>query len=151
MEPEQPQQPSLNDQPKMRFSRLRLGLILLALLVVAAGVWGGIRKVDTDNDNADDTTEVAAESALVSVNDKAFEPATVKIKVGQGVTWTNDGKKNHQIASDPHPTDDALPELNDDIPLEPGDSFSYVFDEAGTYTYHDELNPLEIVGTVIVE
>lgn len=139
------------EKPKTKMSPLKLALIAAALLVV--GVFAVLSRSDSGtSDNANNNAiPENVESGQISITDKGFNPATITIKVGQAVTWTNDGKKQHQIASDPHPTDDALADLNDDAPLLTGDSFSYVFEEAGTYTYHDELNPLGLNGTVIVE
>ena len=56
----------------------------------------------------------------------------------------------HWIASDPYPKDDGYAALNSGGALVHGDSYSLSFSKAGTYTYHDELNPFKLQGTVVV-
>ena len=78
-------------------------------------------------------------------------PATVSVKVGQAVVWTNADSQPHGVASDPYPTDDKLPGLNSGA-TQPmlHDRYSYIFKTVGTYTYHDSKHP-SVMGTVIVK
>ncbi|MSR68635.1 hypothetical protein EXS66_02515, partial [Candidatus Saccharibacteria bacterium] len=80
-----------------------------------------------------------------------FEPATVMIKAGASVAWVNIDSNPHQIASDPHPTHSSFPDLYAPEPLGTNDVYSMIFEKAGTYTYHDNLNPYTFKGVVIVE
>jgi plastocyanin len=62
-----------------------------------------------------------------------FSPKDAQVPVGANVTWTNDGGAQHNVvAMDGSFTSD------DDVghPIGPGQSYSRVFDKAGTYTYH---------------
>ncbi len=154
MQPSQPTTPP-KDQPPVASTTIngnkkRLFVAVLFLLVLLTTVLL-IRDQQPATPTDQEASELARKTSLISITSNGFEPATVTIKKGQAVEWTNNDEAQHQIASDPHPTDDALPNLNDNIPLDSGDSFSYVFDKTGTYTYHDELNPLKFNGTVIVE
>lgn len=152
MQPSQP--PTQTSQPgktdPMTGNKKRFFVATLLLLVLLSAVL-----VIRDNNQTEQTTnqasQLAEQSVLITISNEGFSPATVTIKKNQNVEWINVDDAQHQIASDPHPTDDSLESLNDDIPLEKDDSFSYVFDKAGTYTYHDEFNPLKFNGTVIVE
>jgi len=66
------------------------------------------------------------------------------IKVGNNITWINkDFAINHQIISDSvnYPFDSGV--------LKNGQSYSLNFTQAGTYNYHDKLNP-NLKGTIIV-
>lgn len=119
----------------------------------------------TRNETQDATKRVAIEEATeditVSIIDEnispsgntpgGFSPATIKIKKGQSVKWVNNSGALHQIASDPHPAHDTLPGLFAPDPINSGDSYTFTFDQAGTYTYHDHLRPFDLKGTVIVE
>ena len=91
-------------------------------------------------------------SPQVDIGSKGFIPATISITVGQSVTWKNTdvNMKAHWVASDPYPIDNALPGLNSHGSIKPDDSYSYIFSKAGTYTYHDNLDP-SLTGTVIVK
>jgi hypothetical protein len=71
-----------------------------------------------------------------------FDPQTVTINEGDTVTWTS-GYGRHTVIS----TTNAF----DSGPLAEGQSFSYTFKTAGSYAYHDRLNPQIPGGTVIVQ
>ncbi len=89
--------------------------------------------------------------AQVTITDKGFEPATIQIEKGQQVSWVNQDQNLHRVASDPHPTHEGLVGFDSGEPLANGDSFSFTFENSGTYTYHDHRKPLDIKGTVIVK
>ena len=83
------------------------------------------------------------------MTDAGFEPQTVTVKAGAKVVWTNDTSATANVSSASHPTHLIYPPLNL-ANFEPGDSVSLVFEEAGTYKYHDHLNPTKF-GTAVVE
>lgn len=89
-------------------------------------------------------------AAVVTISSSGFSPATVEIKKGQSVTWKNADTANHQPSSDPYPTNTGLADLGRSEVLKQNDEFTYQFEKAGTYTYHDNLNPYKLKGTVIV-
>ena len=73
------------------------------------------------------------------------------IKAGQAVVWTNKDNAPHAVASDPYPTDNTLRQFNSLTNISPSDTYSFVFNKAGTYTYHDDRNPYSFIGTVVVK
>lgn len=87
--------------------------------------------------------------AQVSVAATGFSSASVTIPVGGTVTFTNVDTESHQIASNPHPVHTNFQALNIAV-LAPGASGAVVFDRAGTFGYHDHLNP-GLTGIVIVQ
>jgi len=95
-------------------------------------------------------TVAQVNQAQVEIVKGSFSPATLKIAKGDIIIWTNKDTSPHQVASDPYPSNDTIPGLLSD-PLSTGDSFSFTFNETGTFTYHDNLNPLKLKGTVTVE
>lgn len=105
------------------------------------------------NKNMDQTTtesKTPIKTGVVNITKVAFEPQIIVIQKGVTVTWTNNDISEHQIAGDPHPEHTSTlglisPKLAKD------DSFSFIFDEVGTYAYHDENNPTIITGQVVVE
>ncbi len=78
---------------------------------------------------------------VLMMEDGSFEPTTAYVKVGTVVTFKNNSTHIHWIASDPHPTHTALPGFDAKTNISPGASYSYTFDKAGRWLYHDHLNP----------
>ena len=153
MDNQQLTQPSASSA-SAKAPRKKMYMILAALCLILA-MLTAVALVDNKKTTDDSKKALEASKQVntleVSVTDEGFSPATVKIKTGQAVTWTNTGTAAHQIASDPHPADNGVEGLSDDEAMQKGDAYSYTFEKAGTYTYHDEMNPLKFYGTVIVE
>jgi plastocyanin len=78
----------------------------------------------------------------VDIKNFAFIPAEIRVPVGTVVTWTNSDVVAH-TATEPG---GAFNSGN----LNPGQSFSFTFDTAGTYAYICNYHPF-MKGTVIVE
>ena len=85
-------------------------------------------------------------SATVQVRNIAFEPTTIKIAVGDTVTWTNEDIVRHTVTS-------GIPGEPDgqfDHPLDAeGAQASVTFDEAGTFTFYCELHHA-MTGEIVV-
>ena len=76
-----------------------------------------------------------------------FVPATITIKVGTTVTWTNNTSAPHTVTSDDGKTFDSG--VNTPIGAN-GGTFSFTFTKAGTFTYHCQIHPF-MKATVIVQ
>ncbi|MBI5192967.1 MAG: cupredoxin domain-containing protein [Nitrospirae bacterium] len=77
-----------------------------------------------------------------------FDPALLKIKVGETVKWINEDERSHPIASIPGKgTNDK--ELFT-TPIPPGKSWSHEFTKAGEYPYFCYIHYV-MMGAVIVE
>lgn len=98
-----------------------------------------------------------AKTVTVQYTDSGFSPASITIKKGDTVKWTNASTKNMWVASAIHPTHDVYPttggclgstfdECKGDAP---GSTYSFRFDAVGTWRYHDHINASR-TGTVIV-
>ena len=72
----------------------------------------------------------------------AFVPATVTISVGTTVTWTNNDSAPHTVT-----TRDTL---FDSSNLSRGATFSYTFEQSGTFEYYCTIHPY-MTGKVIVQ
>lgn len=79
-----------------------------------------------------------------------FEPSTLTIKAGETVTWVNNTTDPFWPASDNHPTHQLLSEFDARKPLSPDEAYSYTFNTAGSWTFHDHLMP-RATGIIIVE
>lgn len=80
------------------------------------------------------TTEV------VAIKNFAFSPATLTVKAGTTVTWTNQDSATHDVKGDAFASE----------PLSQGETFSFTFDKAGNYDYICSFHP-SMTGKVIVE
>jgi plastocyanin len=72
----------------------------------------------------------------------AFVPATLKIKVGTEVIWTNETNAPHTVTSD-------MGVFNTPNNLEQNQTFMVIFTKPGTYTYYCNFH-LYMKGTIIV-
>ena len=95
-------------------------------------------------------TPVAITAVTISITDTGFEPAQVTVAVGAKVTFLNNGQALHWPASAPHPTHTALPGFDAKKGLATGESYSFTFDTAGVWKFHDHLNP-NLFGSVTVQ
>lgn len=78
-----------------------------------------------------------------------FAPATLTVKKGTKVTWTNEGNRPVWPASAPHPVHTDYPGFDAGTDLRKGDSWSFTFDKVGSWNYHNHLLP-STTGTIVV-
>jgi plastocyanin len=83
----------------------------------------------------------AQDDMTVSIQDFFFSPDQMTVAPGTTVTWVNDGKQPHTSTSDDGTWDSGT--------LEPGDDYSFTFDQPGTYTYHCSIHP-DMTATITV-
>jgi plastocyanin len=88
------------------------------------------------------TTGGGAGGGQVVIKNLAFDPATVTIKAGESVTWTNQDSMNHTVVADQGEFKSGE--------LANGATFSFTFDKAGSYAYHCSIHP-SMTGTVVVQ
>lgn len=99
---------------------------------------------------ATEEVTIQANQNAVTITSAGFSPQEITVKVGESVTWVNAGSEDHQVNSAPHPIHTAYTPLNTVGLLKPGDKQSLTFPTAGTYKYHDHLNP-SLFGSVTVQ
>jgi len=83
-----------------------------------------------------------AGGASVSIQNFAFVPDTVRIKVGQTITWTNKDTAPH--------TSTALAGAFNSGNLITNQTYQFTFNAAGTYSYHCLVHPMMVTAYVIV-
>lgn len=145
------------------------GAVAAVLLVVAAGwtmagspgapawmpmevrTWGGMMDGCDGCPHHGGGGGASAAGADVVIRNTEFAPKSLRVAVGETVTWTNLDGLQHTVTSDEGLFDSGL--------LGEGDSWSWTFDAPGTYTYHCTPHAWERsdgswmgqVGVVIVE
>lgn len=115
------------------------GAVLLLLCAVLAGCGGG----GDDNGGGGDGPTVKMEA-------DGFSPQTLTVQAGDTVTFENTSDDDHWPASNVHPTHELYPGFDAQNAVLPGDSYSFTFERAGRWGYHDHLNP-DLQGTIVVE
>lgn len=78
-----------------------------------------------------------------------FTPAVVNIKVNDWVFFKNKSTLDFWPASNPHPTHTDYPGFDALKNIAPGGEYKFQFTKAGSWGYHNHLNP-DIGGTVNV-
>jgi plastocyanin len=103
--------------------------------------------------------QAASQSNTVQMTDRGFEPALIKVNVGDTVEWRNASSKTHTVTANPelvkNPAHVVLPEgakpfHSEDVA--PGGQFSQKFTVPGTYYYvcqpHEDMG---MVGIIVVK
>ena len=83
----------------------------------------------------------AQDDMTVSIQDFFFSPDQMTVAPGTTVTWVNDGQQPHTSTADDGTWDSGT--------LQPGDDYSFTFDQPGTYTYHCSIHP-DMTATITV-
>lgn len=156
----------------MKKSYLIVGLIIVVLGIV---LFSGGRDSKTEVGDTmkkdevmvkDETKEDSAmmEGVAITYSADGFSPAKLTIKKGDKVTWKNNSLADMWVATAIHPTHRVYPGSGIDKcgtreavnifdackAIQPGGSYSFTFDEVGTWNYHDHLT-LGKYGSVVVE
>jgi plastocyanin len=120
-----------------------------AALLLAAGLTGCSSSEPTDSTNASTSAGNEADGTVIKLSQLMFMPATTKVKIGTKVTWTNDESIGHTVTSGEFTGVDMGTSLRsgekpdgmfDEQLVKEGDSFSFTFDEAGTYPYYCDIH-----------
>ena len=78
----------------------------------------------------------------ISIQGRAFAPATLHVKKGQSVTWKNKDNADHTV--------DAEDGSFSSGTIKTGKTFTHTFKKAGKYAYSCKLHP-RMKGTIVVE
>jgi plastocyanin len=79
-------------------------------------------------------------SVSISIQNFAFDPADLTISKGTAVTWTNNDSAPHQIKSTTFNSSS----------LGKGQTFSFTFNDAGTFDYSCAIHP-SMLGKIVVK
>ena len=154
---------------KSRQSFFVLATVFIVLIIIGAIVITYRKQKNvTEFPTAKTVTDVAPQAnqapidskntVAVSYGAEGFSPDTTTIKKGDTVLFKNESSDDIWPASGPHPAHTAYPTTGGCIgstfdacaKIPPGGSWSFIFDIAGTWSYHDHLNSGR-TGTIIVQ
>lgn len=77
----------------------------------------------------------------VSISNFAFDPASITVKAGSAITFTNNDGTNHTVTADSGKFDQSV---------SADQSTTVTISDPGTYTYHCSIHP-SMTGTIIVQ
>ena len=125
-----------------------VGLVFVAVLggvIYAQGNWGAGQQ----STQASPPQPKGAPAVTVIYTDDGYLPNEVSIKRGDIVEFRNESDTFFWPASDIHPTHTIYPAFDPLRPIESGNSWSFRFEEAGTWRFHDHIQSHR-VGTITV-
>lgn len=131
-------------------SNKKAWLILVIVSIVIASIVGLAIMAFTskeDENDSDSSVPISENVANVNIELTGITPATIKIKKGQQVTFTNHDTRAHRLTAD----QTIVAGFDSTEDLATGDSYTYVFETSGTYRYYDPADPKLFNGTVHVE
>lgn len=109
---------------------MRRAALLLSGLLLALGIpWTA--------------TPAAAATQVVMMRGYAYSPAAVTVYVGDTITWMQHDEAPHDVVTTSAPVAFRSPQLSQ------GQSWSYTFRQAGTYSYYCSVHP-DMRATVTV-
>jgi plastocyanin len=116
----------------------RILLALCAVVALAAAGCGGSNSSSTSSASSSSTSTAAASSSggavTIKMQNIAFDPKAVTVKVGQKVTWTNEDTVDHNVTSQSGET------IKSDN-FGKGATFSFTPKTAGTIKYACTIHP----------
>ena len=150
-------------------NKIIIGIIIL--IVIVAGSYLLFMNYSAPADNSNVSTQLTNQETpitsqemppagqnIVVYTDNGYSPNPIKIKVGDTVTFKNESSQSMWTASAMHPTHNQYPTtggcwgstFDACQGIQPGDSWSFKFDLAGNWKYHNHLNATHF-GSIVVE
>ena len=123
-------------------------IILAAVVLIAIG--GFLYSKNKPADNSIVPSPNLAADAVVVYTDSGFSPKTVAVKLGDTVAFQNESSGDLWVASAPHPVHTDYPEFDAKKAYKKGEIYSFTFEKAGTWKFHNHLKPMDF-GSVTVE
>ncbi|MGE5334243.1 MAG: cupredoxin family copper-binding protein [Nitrososphaerota archaeon] len=105
------------------------------------GMMGGYGN-GQNQQNAANATPVSGD--VVAIEDFAFQPANLQVKVGTTVTWTNKDTAPHTVTFN----DSSLKSSGI---LRQGDTYTYTFTQTGTFAYYCDLHHYMTAQVVVTQ
>jgi amicyanin len=104
----------------------------------------GATPAPSTNQSSQQNQSGASSSSAATIQNFAFSPTPLTVKVGTTVTWTNKDNVDHTV------TTTSGPVMFDSKNIASGQTFSYTFTQAGTYNYICTIHPF-MTGQVVVQ
>ena len=139
-------------QRRRLYPVIAFALLALVLLVVGCGsstttttsgaVTTAPETATTASGGASTTVAGGATALAVQMMNFSFQPASLTVKVGDTVTWTNNDSTAHTVTADDNSFDSGN--------IDPGATYKHTFDKAGTVPYHCSIHS-SMTGSIVVQ
>lgn len=104
----------------------------------------------TQNNEAGNTGgEEQTTGTTITYTADGFKPTSLEVKRGTTVTFKNDSSFPMWVATDPHPQHTEYPGFDANKAFTAGQSYSFTFDNAGSWGFHNHLRAGDM-GTIVV-
>jgi plastocyanin len=131
---------------RLRFAAaVVLVLVAVAALIAVSGCSSGSSSSGgssgTSSGGSSSGGGTSAGATAVSIANFAFSPASVTIKKGDSVTWTNNDSATHTVTGDGGISSGDIAQ---------GKTYTKKFDTVGSFAYRCAIHP-SMTGTVVVQ
>jgi plastocyanin len=131
--------------PQQRLSKRWIVTGLVALVAVVSLISGVIL---TNSEASRQVSAAPAPAARVGITATGLDVSELRIQKGQSVIWESQDSLDHELAI--APGSPAAPGFGGDVHFMNGQTYTYAFDDIGTFYYYDTLHPLQIKGAITV-
>lgn len=115
-----------------------VGAVILALL--GGGVWWMMsNNVSAPSATVQPVASTSKNESAVTIGNGSFSPATITVKKGTKVIWTNQDTVKHNVVADDATNSGGLPATHDLLAKD--ETFEHTFDQTGTFNYHCMPHP----------
>ncbi|MEK7510743.1 MAG: hypothetical protein AAB582_00700 [Patescibacteria group bacterium] len=154
----------------------RLLWILIIVVIVIVGAWFAFGRTmeptaeematTTPTGTVEQPSGTTLESTTITYSDTGFSPSSVRVAVGDTVTFTNTSSGDMWVGADEHPTHtnydgtstrehcadgtNTNGSFDQCVRSAPNTTWSYTFTKAGSFDYHNHARAAH-GGTVVVE
>ncbi|MGD8373637.1 MAG: cupredoxin domain-containing protein [Candidatus Woesebacteria bacterium] len=142
-------QMSMQEQSKAPGKNPLRVALLIAVIIVAIASIIALAYVIVNFNGVETVTDETF--GTVTITDDGTTPSAITIKSGESVTWINDSSSSHSLEITSPNIPRELEGFGSDEPILQEESYSFIFEAAGTFTYDDPSNPSLIQGTIVVE
>lgn len=126
-------------------------IVVAVFALIGVSTITALRKTNNNSDqtqNVIDETNTSGEdlqieNVIIPISGLEYTLPKVTVKAGSTVAWLNQDTQQHDVTPDKNGSFDGSKLLNK------GDSYSYTFNDPGTYDYHCSPHP-HMTGTVVV-
>jgi plastocyanin len=123
--------------------------VVVVVIAIIVGIALGNKKDDkksmpsmSNTQSSSSNSSQPKASNKVSIANFNYSPDIITVKKGTMVTWTNNDSSAHTVSADKDNTFESGT-------LDKGKTFSFKFNEAGTFAYHCTFHP-SMHGKVVV-
>jgi hypothetical protein len=132
--------------------------IIIVVIITLVIMAGGYFLLKSPTSQAPSSNLAPPSPNVVIYTDSGYSPNVLRVKVDAIAVFQNQSSQSMWTASANHPTHTVYPTSGGCLGstfdacagIPPGNSWSFKFNKAGTWKYHNHLNPGD-TGTIVVE